>query len=480
MKKSEIAFDILRVPTDFFMVILGFIAGYKLRLQGDFIPGVHFELNPDLLMPAKEFTEYSIIFAALLVIVFALFGLYSLKNTDRTLDELKKVTAYSLVWILVMLAYFFIVREIFFSRLVLGFSVIITILLLITTRIILNQVEYAFLNAGIGQRKVLLIGANKITKQLAENFIKDPHYKPVGYLSQKSIEIPGLKKLGSLKELKRIVRKYKVEELIQTSQDLTELEDHEILAFCQENHLEYRFVPDILEVEKSNIEIRAVGGFPLIHLKPTPLDGWGKVYKRIFDFTASGLGLIILSPLLLLIAIIIKFDSRGPILFSRLDDGSPAYRIGQKGRRFKFYKFRTMKDKCHSMRYEELAEQNARSGPLVKIKNDPRITRFGRFLRKTSVDELPQLWNVLVGNMSLVGPRPHLPEEVEKYEDHQRFLLTIKPGITGLSQISGRSDLAFEEEVSLDSFYIKHWSPFFDLKILFKTIFVLLKGYSAD
>ena len=133
------------------------------------------------------------------------------------------------------------------------------------------------------------------------------------------------------------------------------------------------------------------------------------------------------------------------------------------------------------MRYGELANKNHRKGsPLVKIKNDPRVTRLGRLLRKTSIDELPQLWNVLVGNMSLVGPRPHLPEEVEKYERHHKFLLTIKPGITGLSQISGRSDLGFEEEASLDSYYIKHWSPLLDVKILFKTIFVVLGGHAAD
>ena len=139
-----------------------------------------------------------------------------------------------------------------------------------------------------------------------------------------------------------------------------------------------------------------------------------------------------------------------------------------------------MRDGTHGLRYSKLAEQNARKGPLVKIKNDPRITRFGQLLRKTSIDELPQLWNVFKGEMSLVGPRPHLPEEVANYENHQRFLLTIKPGITGLSQISGRSNLDFEEEVRLDSYYIKHWSPFLDLKIMLKTLFVVLGGHAAD
>lgn len=481
MKKSEIAFDVIRVPMDFFMVILGFLAGYKLRLQGDFIPWVHFELNPDLFMPESEYLKYSITFSIMLVAVFAIFGMYNLKNTERTLNEIRRILSYSIVWLLVILAYFFIIHEVFFSRLVLGFSFGITILLLITTRIILNQIEYSFLRAGYGQRRVILIGANKITKKLAKVLKKDPHYKVVGFISKKSMKIPGIKKLGSMKEFQKIVKKRKAEEIIQTSQNLTDLQDHKILAFCQENHIEYRFVPDILAVERSNVEIIPIAGFPLIHLKPTPLDGWGRVYKRMADVILSFAGLIILSPLLALIAIAIKIDSRGPVLFCRLDDGSPANRIGQFGEPFKFYKFRTMKDKCHSMRYKELADKNARKGgPLVKIKDDPRVTKLGKFLRKTSLDELPQLWNVFIGHMSLVGPRPHLPEEVEKYEKHQKFLLTIKPGITGLSQISGRSDLEFKEEVNLDSYYIKHWSPILDIKILIKTFFVLMRGYSAD
>jgi lipopolysaccharide/colanic/teichoic acid biosynthesis glycosyltransferase len=137
-----------------------------------------------------------------------------------------------------------------------------------------------------------------------------------------------------------------------------------------------------------------------------------------------------------------------------------------------------MYPKVHNLRYTELAKQNIRNGtPMVKIKNDPRVTNVGRFIRKYSIDELPQLFNVLIGNMSLVGPRPHLPEEVEKYQKHHKFVLTIKPGITGLPQISGRSDLNFEEEIKLDSFYIEHWSPWLDTKIILKTFGVLFKGY---
>ena len=480
MKRSEITFGLLRIPVDFTMVVLGFLLGYKLRLMGDFIPGRHFEVVPANFIPPEECLQFGLIFATMLVVTFAFFGLYQLQNTSGPLRESRSVIKHSLVWALLMMAYFFLTREVFFSRLVLIFGAVISVLLIVLARLFIHQIERLLLNANIGRRRVLLIGANKITERLARKLAKDPHYTVVGYLTEGSARIDSTKMLGNLNELKRIIRKHHVEELLQTNQDMTTLQDHEILEFCQEHHLEYRFVPDILAVERSNIEIETIGGYPLIHLKPTSLDGWGRIYKRSADIVLSTLALIVLFPVFFFISIGVKLDSKGPIFFSKLEDGSPAYRIGQTGDTFKFYKFRTMQHNTHHLRYSELTEKNHRKGPLMKIKNDPRITRFGKFLRKTSLDELPNLWNVLKGDMSLVGPRPHLPEEVEKYEHHHHFLLTIKPGITGLSQINGRSDLDFEEEVRLDTTYIKHWSPWMDLKILMKTFLVVLKGKAAD
>lgn len=480
MKRSEITFGLLRIPIDFTMVVLGFLLGYKLRLTGDFIPGRSFEVIPANFLPPEEYLEFGLLFGGMLVATFAFFGLYKLKNTQSPLGESRSVMKHSLVWMLLMMAYFFLTREVFFSRLVLIFGAVISVFLIILARLLVHQVERTFLNADIGRRRVLLIGANKITDRLARKLSKDPHYKVVGYLSEGSARIESAKMLGSLKELGRVVRKYKVEGVIQTNQDLSFLQDHEILQFCQENHLEYRFVPDILAVERSNIEIETIGGYPLIHLKPTSLDGWGRIYKRSLDLALSSLALLLLSPFFAVIAIGIKLDSKGPVFFSKLEDGSPAVRIGQAGEKFTFFKFRTMQHNTHHLRYSELAEKNHRKGPLMKIKNDPRITRFGKFLRRTSIDELPNLWNVFKGDMSLVGPRPHLPEEVEKYEKHHHFLLTIKPGITGISQTSGRSDLDFEEEVRLDTTYIKHWTPWMDFKIILKTIWVIFSGKAAD
>lgn len=479
MKKSEIAFSIIRIPTDFAMTVLGLVLGYNLRLQGDFIPKIRFVITRANLMPFDEYIHLAIIFGILLVIVFAIFGLYKLKNTEGPLKELGGVIKYSAIWTLVLMAYFFITHKVFFSRLTLIYGVIITVILISLTRILLREIERLLLGIGIGKRRVLLIGTNKISKRIAENLKKDPRYQVVGYLADKGRDLQGVKMLGTIKNLKSVVKNCDIEEIILTTQNLEGWEDHQILNFCNLNHVEYRFVPDVLEMERSNFEINQIADYPLIHLKQTPLDGWGRIAKRFIDIIISGSGLLVLSPFFGVIAILIKLDSKGPVFFTRLEDGSPAYRIGLNGKKFKFYKFRTMKHNSHHMR-AELKNLSHRKGPLIKIKNDPRITSFGKFLRKTSIDELPNLWNVFKGDMSLVGPRPHLPEEVAEYEERHKFLLAIKPGITGPGQISGRSDLDFEEEVRLDSYYIKHWSMLTDIKILVKTIAVVFRGHAAD
>lgn len=193
--------------------------------------------------------------------------------------------------------------------------------------------------------------------------------------------------------------------------------------------------------------------------------------KRLLDVTLGSIALIITLPFWLIIAVAIRLDSTGPIFFSRYPDGEDVLRVGRGGTLFHFIKFRTMVINDHLSRY---TMPSHREGPLVKITNDPRITRVGKFLRKTSLDELPNLISVIRGDMSLVGPRPHLPEEVEKYTAEQKLVLAGLPGITGLPQVSGRSDLDFKKEVALDSWYLDHWSLWLDVTILWKTVAVVL------
>lgn len=478
MKLSEIILGLLKIPFDFIAGMLAFLVAYQIRSKTDLIPGIELPLDITTFPELNDYVNFSATAIAALILLLALNRAYSLKKHIRLSSEISRVMLVTATWIMLIIAYFFIIREFPFSRLVLGYAWILTALFISLDRSIIRLIEFILLKSGIGKRKLLFIGANDVTEILAKAMKKDLKFKIVGLIDDTPQEDIKPRYLGKVADLETIVKKYDIEEILQTKSDLSNAQAADIRDFCREHQIIYRFVPDLLTIQQTNIEVETLKGIPVISLKPTPLDGWGRVLKRVFDIAGSLAGLVILSPVMLITAIAIKLDSKGTVLFKYLDDGSRVKRVGQQGRLFNFYKFRSMHPKTHNLRYTKLAEQNTRKGtPMVKIKNDPRVTRVGRFIRKTSIDELPQLFNVLIGNMSLVGPRPHLPEEVAKYKKHQKFALTIKPGITGLSQISGRSDLDFEEENQLDTYYIENWSLWKDIKIILKTFGVIFRDY---
>ncbi|EKD76628.1 MAG: undecaprenyl-phosphate glucose phosphotransferase [uncultured bacterium] len=230
--------------------------------------------------------------------------------------------------------------------------------------------------------------------------------------------------------------------------------------------------------------MRPFAGIPLVELQRTSLQGWGRIFKRLTDIVLSSLALLVFLPLMIATALLVKFTSPGPVIYRNR-------RVGEAGKEFDTLKFRSMKQEyCIGDQFthttealkleQELIERKSiKSGPLYKIQDDPRVTKLGSFIRKTSLDEFPQFINVLKGEMSLVGPRPHQPREVEKYQAAQKAVLNMKPGVTGLAQISGRSDLSFEEEIRLDSYYTENWSILLDVYILAKTPLILLKKRSA-
>jgi exopolysaccharide biosynthesis polyprenyl glycosylphosphotransferase len=229
--------------------------------------------------------------------------------------------------------------------------------------------------------------------------------------------------------------------------------------------------PALADVAGPRISIRPVAGLPLLHVEEPEIAGFWPLLRTATYWVMALLLVIVLSPVLVGIAVWIAVDSRGPVLFRQT-------RAGTGGRPFTVYKFRTMAVDAES-RLEELRALNESDGLLFKMRRDPRVTRSGRFLRKYSLDELPQLMNVLRGNMALVGPRPPLPSEVEAYGADVRRRLMVRPGITGLWQVSGRSDLTWEESVRLDLYYVENWSPALDISILWKTLFAVLRGGGA-
>ncbi|MBP9717933.1 sugar transferase [Candidatus Gracilibacteria bacterium] len=466
MKRVEIFFGAIRLPIDFFLVFMALLYAYYLRLHADAVFPQFFLKQADFASfpPLETYRILSLYGAGLFVAIVALGRGYALKSTSSISHEIKIVIVAALIWLMSVITYYFFLREFLFSRLVLFFALGLALSFVLAGRLAVRFLQTMLILQGIGVRRIILVGNGSVADQLDHFIGLRPRLKVIA-------------RVQTFEKLEETLKHFRnTDEVIQTDTERINAED--IIELCREYHVQYNFVPTVFEVRRSNIHMQEINGIPLITLQPTRLDGWGKVIKRLFDLVVSFLGLIILSPVFLIIAIAIKLDSRGSVFFRRLDDGTPALRIGEREKQFCCIKFRTMRSGTHAMRYNELADKNIRKGgPLVKIANDPRVTRVGKFLRQTSLDELPQLWNVLIGEMSLVGPRPHLPEEVARYQRHHKFVLAIKPGITGMAQISGRSDLPFEEEVRLDTYYIENWSLWLDIKILFKTLGVLVKPY---
>jgi exopolysaccharide biosynthesis polyprenyl glycosylphosphotransferase len=326
---------------------------------------------------------------------------------------------------------------------------------------------------GILVRHILIIGAGQVGKMLASELRNrmGMGYNIIGYVDdQKKGEIDSIRVLGKIKDIDRIVVKHPIDEIIITIPTEKQLINEFINKYRKFNFT-IRVIPEMFNLVSKTIEVTQSNNIPVITLVKTPMRGVAFIIKRTMDFFLASIGLIILIPIFIIISILIKVDSHGAILHRQR-------RVGKNGKFFNMYKFRSMVENAEDMK-NQLYKLNEIDGPAFKIKDDPRITKIGKFIRKYSIDELPQLFNVLKGEMSLVGPRPPLPIEVERYTDWDWRKLEVVPGITGLWQVSGRSDVTFEQWVNLDVYYIENWSPWLDLKIVLKTIPVVLKGDGA-
>ena len=314
--------------------------------------------------------------------------------------------------------------------------------------------------------RTLIVGANDEAVRIAETLGPKPYlgFFPVGFLRTDTISprLNGLPVLGTAEDLSEVVRANSVDCVFVAASAVTSTVIKHITRELRGHQVEVRVSANLTEILSSRLTVQPVGDLLALSLRPVRLSGRQAVAKRTFDIVVGGIAVILSSPLWITAALLIKLTSRGPVLFKQ-------ERVGRNARPFTMYKFRTMVQGAEAL-LAQLEDRNEASGPLFKIREDPRITRVGRLLRRYSIDELPQLLNVLKGEMSLVGPRPPLAREVAIYEDWHRGRLEVKPGITGLWQVGGRSELSFDDYVRLDLFYIENWSISYDLYLLGKTI----------
>ncbi len=465
MKKTDLIFAIILIPLDFLMLVLAALSAYHLRV-GSFVT----EIRPVIYaLSFGQYLSYSLLMALAMLIIFALAGLYTIQTDRKFSKEFSKIFFACSTGVLAIIVAIFLKRELFSSRFIILAAWIFSILYVAIGRIVIYEIQKFLLKKGYGAKKIILIGNDKNTKNLIKILNKKPQlgYKIIDVFTDFTSEIKN--------KILNLHKQARIDEIIQSDPQLEKGKTLNLIEFTEANNITFKFSADIFKTKTSRLGIDTIAGIPIFEIKKTRLEGWGKIYKRIFDIIISAILIILTSPIMLITAIAVKLDSKGPVFFSKLDDGSLVKRVGQYGKPFHYFKFRSMIDKSDSLRYSNaLQELNLRKGPLIKIKDDPRITRVGKFIRKYSIDELPELFLVFIGKMGLVGPRPHLPEEVSKYKDYHKRVLDIKPGITGLAQVSGRSDLDFDEEIKLDIYYIENWSLWLDIQILLKTPKVVL------
>lgn len=469
MRRLDLTFSALLPPLDFLALLAAAVTAYALRFSRSFT-----EFRPILTdIPFSEYLATSGLFALIWLALFAMAGLYAIRQL-RIWDMLGRVVVGSTAGIMVVIASVFFTREFETSRFVVVAVWALAILYVVIGRLVLTLLRKAILRGRIGHLRTVIIGNGKTAQDIARIY---KHHPVLGFTVIKQARTWS----DSTKaEIRDLARKGKIDVLLLADTELDRRASLDVIALAEEYHLEFRYLADPYSATFTRVEMDAVGGIPILEVKRTSLDGWGRIFKRLFDILVSLLLLIIVSPILLISAIALWLEDGWPFLFVN-------ERIGERGRAFNVLKLRSMwrkysigpqfekaKDNL-KLEAELIKEKSIKNGPVYKIAEDPRVTKVGKFIRRWSVDELPQFWNVLIGNMSLVGPRPHQPREVEHYLPHHRRVLAIKPGITGLAQISGRSDLEFEDEVRLDSWYIEHWTPALDLYILLKTPFIVLR-----
>ncbi len=474
--KNTTFYSLILVMADFIVLLLAFSAAYVIRVQHD----------PRPLLTKVYADEY---FLGLLTIIpfwiaiFVALGLYSSAVYNRRLVEWSKVAIGSFIGILIVIGWQYASNEVLFpARLVAVYALIASFLLLITERELLRMIRGLLFRFGRGTSRVLIVGNSPATYDIAESLAetKKSGYEIVAIAGPKKV-VPShlaIEQFSSIDTALSHITNLRITTIIQTDLYDSAERNQLVLGAAQMHHIGYSFIPGEAEFYTGKNTVDVFLGYPMISVSQTPLIGWGAILKQVFDTLVSVLLLITLSPLFLLLILLQKILNPGPVFYI-------SKRLSRFSEPINLIKFRSMNAKYGSkdaaedfraMGREDLAREYEKHR---KVENDPRITPFGNFLRKTSLDELPQLINVLRGDLSLVGPRPILPQEAKGLQRKAALLHSVKSGVTGLWQVSGRSELGFQERLELEMFYAQNWSFWLDIKILFKTLAVVAKRRGA-
>ena len=457
---------------DFVAIAGAFVTAYFIRFR---------VIDPDLISPIPGQTYVIAILGIvpLWILIHAFIGLYSQSVYERRFSEIGRLLIGSILGLMTLLSYdyFDTTVELFPARLIPLYGLLLTFGFLVVFRTLARWLRRGLFRYGVSISNVLVVGDNDATEQVT-HALEDTSHTGQRVIATVGRKVPSIPHYATFEEATTKLDE-PIHSIIQTELYGRPGKNNQIMLYAQENHTAYRFVPGNSDLFVGDINVELFSSIPMVAVSQTPLTGWGRIFKRVFDLMFSTLVIIALSPVLLLIALSIKLtDPRGPILFHQ-------NRLTRFNHVFRVHKFRTMKSAYNGLTPEEafekmgkakLAKQYRENGDFLA--KDPRITKIGQFLRKTSLDELPQLFNVVKGELSLVGPRALVPEELNAYAK-KHAILSVKSGITGLAQISGRRDIDFDERRRLDIYYVQNWSFWLDISILVRTIRAVLGGIGA-
>ncbi|MCW5882877.1 MAG: undecaprenyl-phosphate glucose phosphotransferase [Anaerolineae bacterium] len=458
---------------DAVLILVGFALAYWLRYHVQWIEPVDEE-------NFVEFSAYygsALLLMVILLLAYKIEGLYDQRRTASWLDSVYLIFSGTVVGVAALIVWYFSSRPLAVSRLMLLYTAVIVVVLVSLSRLVAGAIRRSLHRRGIATDRLLIVGAGEVGRAIMGNIVAQPElgYQVIGYVDDDPEKAGGsigrFPSLGTIADTPGVLREYRIDDVIITLPWYARDSISRVLEACEHLSVRTRIVPDMFQMRLNQLHIETINGIPLIGVRDTNIRGWNRAVKRGLDVTLASLAVLVTSPIMALIAAAIKLDSPGPVLYRQT-------RVGMNGREFTVYKFRSMRIDA-DQELARLLAHNEASGPLFKMRDDPRRTRVGRFIRRTSLDELPQFFNVLLGDMSLVGPRPPVPDEVEKYDEWHRRRLEVAPGITGLWQVSGRSNLTFDEMVMLDLYYAENWSLGLDMKILLRTIPTVLLGEGA-
>lgn len=469
---ASLIYSFCLIIGDALAITVAFTAAYILRVS----------LNHEALSASVSARDYITTLISLLpfwIFIFGLLGLYNLRIYEKRFPEIGRLLVGSFIGILLVISYSYMTDTIIFpARLVTIYGFGLAFFFVLLFRTIARGIRRQLFSYGLGINNVLLVGDTKTTHRLIDALINTAvtGYKVVGVVG--GVKHPlkaetSYRQFASFQDAIDHLHNRQLHTVIQTELYSETVKNDEILTYSQENHAAYRFVPGNSELFVGKIEVGLFKAVPVIAVHQTALIGWGRVVKRLTDLSLGSLFLLIASPIMLLTAIAIKLTDGGEVFFRQA-------RLSRFNTTVRVFKFRSHSRKYSGLTPEEAFTKMGRPDLLDKyresndhLRNDPRTTAVGRFIRRTSIDELPQLLNVIKGDISLVGPRALVPGELAKY-DQKNLILSVKSGLTGLAQISGVRDLSFKERRQLDLYYVQNWSFWSDIVIIIKTFWVVL------